>query len=204
MSLKELRDAIREGFHNDELQLKESPQMSATEAQIRYELMNRVLGPTAGRIQNFLSQILDRTFKTLLRNKQFGHHPRSRCSQAKAQYKLVYSGALVRAQQSDEVAAIERWLGQVGAAAKVFPQVMNVVDILAWARGLADKLGVPPKMLRTDKEVQALVEQQQQVAAAQARLALQQQKGAADKAQGEGAQAMQQAQEPSDGQQASA
>jgi hypothetical protein len=65
MTLKEMRDAIKEAFHNDELQLRDSPQMSATEAQIRYELMNRVLGPTMGRIQNsLLSKILDRTWKT--------------------------------------------------------------------------------------------------------------------------------------------
>jgi hypothetical protein len=113
-----------------------------------------------------------------------------------AQYKVLYTGALMRAQQSDEVAAIERWLGQVGAAAKVFPQVMNVVDIIQWARDLATRLNVPAKLLRSVKEVEDMVRQQQQVAAKQAQLALAAQKGAADKAQGEGAQAQQEAQQP--------
>jgi hypothetical protein len=122
MSLKEMRDSIKEAFHNDELQLRDSPQMSATEAQIRYELMNRVLGPTMGRIQfSLLSKILDRTWKTLLRNNQLGSGAgRGACEEGPVQG--VYTGALMRAQQSDEVAAIERWLGQVGAAAKVFPR----------------------------------------------------------------------------------
>jgi hypothetical protein len=196
MSLKEMRDSIKEAFHNDELQLRDSPQMSATEAQIRYELMNRVLGPTMGRIQNsLLSKILDRTFKTLLRNDQLGEVP-DVVRKTKAQYKVVYTGALMRAQQSDEVAAIERWIGQVGAAAKVFPQVMNVVDILQWARDLALRLNVPGKMLRSVAEVEQMVQEQQKTAAAQAKMALMQQKGMADKAQGEGAQAQQAAAMP--------
>lgn len=196
MSLKELRDSIKEAFHNDELQLRDSPQMSATEAQIRYELMNRVLGPTMGRIQNsLLSKILDRTFKTLLRNKQFGPVPQA-VRQQNAQLKVVYTGALMRAQQSDEVAAIERWIGQVGAIAKVFPQVMNVVDIIQVARDMALKLNVPAKMLRSVKEVEALVQQQQQAAAAQAKAAILKQQGEAAQAQGDGQQSLQQAQQP--------
>lgn len=194
MSLKELRDSVKEAFHNDELQLRDSPQMTATEAQIRYELMNRVLGPTMGRIHNsLLSKILDRTFKTLLRNKQFGPVP-GIVQQNNAQMKVVYTGALVRAQQSDEVAAIERWLGQIGALAKVFPQVMNVVDIIQIARDLALKLNVPAKCLRSVKEVEALVQQQQQVAAQQAKAAMLKQKGEADEAVGKGQQAQQEAQ----------
>jgi hypothetical protein len=196
MSLKELRDSIREAFHNDELQLKDSPAMSATEAQIRYELMNRVLGPTMGRIQtSLLSKILDRTWKTLLRNDCLGVVP-DEVKAVKAQYKIVYTGALMRAQQTEEVAAIERWLGQVGAAAKVFPAVMNVVDIIQWARDLAVRLNIPGKNLRSVKQVEEMVRQQQQVAAQQARAAMQQQQGAADKAQGEGQQAQNEAQAP--------
>lgn len=196
MSLKELRDSVKEAFHNDELQLRDSPQMSATEAQIRYELMNRVLGPTMGRIQySLLSKILDRTWKTLLRNDQLGTVP-DIVKQVRAQYKVVYTGALMRAQQSDEVAAIERWIGQVGAAAKVFPAVMNVVDIIQWARDLALRLNVPAKILRSVKEVEAMVQQQQQVAAQQAQNAMRQQKGAADEAQGKGTQAQNEAQQP--------
>jgi hypothetical protein len=66
MELKELREMVRAAFKVDELQLKESPQMSATEAQIRYELMNRVLGPTLARLQtDMLDPLLMRMFQTL-------------------------------------------------------------------------------------------------------------------------------------------
>lgn len=195
MSLKELRDSIHQAFHNDELQLRDSPQMSATEAQIRYELMNRVLGPTMGRIQySLLSKMLDRTFKTLLRNKQFAPTP-DIVKKSNAQMKVIYTGALMKAQKTDEVASIERWLGQVGGIAKVMPQVLNVVDIVQVARELALKLNIPAKMLRSVKDVEALIQQQQQVAAAQAKAQMQQSAGNADEAQGKGRQAQQQAEQ---------
>jgi hypothetical protein len=199
VSVEDLRKMIREAFHNDELQLKDSPQMSATEAQIRYELMNRVLGPTMGRIQTMLlSKILDRTFKTLLRNDQLGDIPQMVKDQ-KAQYKVIYTGALMRAQQSDQTAAIERWIGQVGAAAKVFPAVMNVVDIIQWARDLATKLDVPAKILRSTADVERMVQEQQKHAAGMAQQQMMAAQGSAKKAQGEGDKAMQEAAEGEQG-----
>jgi hypothetical protein len=90
----------------------------------------------------------------------------------------------MRAQQSDEVAAIERWLGQVGAAAKVFPAVMNVVDIMQWARDLALRLNVPGKVLRSVKEAETMLQQQQQAAALQARAQIAAQQGHGDEGAG--------------------
>jgi hypothetical protein len=45
---------IRDLFHVDELQMKDSPAMTATEAQIRYEWMMRLLGKTLAFIQAYL------------------------------------------------------------------------------------------------------------------------------------------------------
>lgn len=165
MTLDDLRNMVRSAFHEDELQLRESPQMSATEAQIRYELMNRVLGPTMGRIQNnMLDPMLMRHFMSCLRNNRFPKMP-DVVIQAKAQFKIHYSGPLVRAQKQDEVATMERFLGQVGAAAKVFPTVMNVIDPVEWAREVADRLGIPAKILRSPSEVEKLTKEQQQLQA---------------------------------------
>jgi hypothetical protein len=189
--LVDLRSQVREGFHNDELQLKDSPQMSATEAQIRYDLMNRVLGPTMSRIQgNQLDPSLDRVFKSMLRNGQFKPVPAS-VKAKKAQYKVDYSGPLVRAQKSDEVAAIERYIGQIGAMAKVWPAILNVPDPVEVARELAVRMGVPANINRSKEIVERLIASQQKVAAQQAQAALVQQGGDAMKAQGEGQAAMQ-------------
>jgi len=42
--IAEMQQQIRSRFYTDELQLKDSPQMTAMESQIRYELMQRILG----------------------------------------------------------------------------------------------------------------------------------------------------------------
>lgn len=167
MTLKELRDMVRAAFHVDELQLRESPQMSATEAQIRYELMNRVLGPTMGRVQNGgLDPLLMRHFMALLRNKQFPPMP-DIVLEKRAQFKVHYSGPLVRAQKMDEVAGMERYMAQIGAIGKVMPKIMNVINPEKYARTLADKLNTAHEFLRTPSEV-AQIEKQQDAAQAQA------------------------------------
>jgi hypothetical protein len=183
MELKELRDMVRAAFKVDELQLKESPQMSATEAQIRYELMNRVLGPTLARLQtDLLDPLLLRIFRMLLRNKQFPAVPR-KVKALKGQLKIDYQGPLMRAQKSDETAAIERFVGQVGAMAKVFPTIMNLIDPVKVGRELATRLGVPGDILRSDAEVERATRVQQKLAAMQAKAALQQQQGDAKQSQ---------------------
>jgi len=64
----ELQESIRRAFKVDQLELKESPAMTATEVQVRYELMQRLLGPTLGRLQNdLLDPIITRTFFILFR-----------------------------------------------------------------------------------------------------------------------------------------
>ena len=161
VKLKELRDMIRSAFKEDELQLRDSPQMSATEAQIRYELMNRVLGPTMARIQNeLLAPMLNRLIKLLWRNKQLPPVP-ALVTKKKSQWKFTFSGPLVRAQKVDEVTAIERWIGSIGGAAKVFPQILNVVNQSAVAREMAVRLGIPGDLLNSEAQV-AQIEQQQQ------------------------------------------
>jgi hypothetical protein len=188
MTLKELRDMVREAFHENELQLKESPQMSATEANIRYELMNRVLGPTMGRIQNsLLDPLLMRHFMSLLRNKRFPEMPAS-VRAAKAQFKVHYSGPLVRAQKMDEVTTMDRFMADIGALAKVYPAIMNVVDFEQYVREKAERMGIPGKALRTPEAAKKMKDQQDAVAAKMAQ-------GKVMQEQGKGAQEMQAAQQ---------
>jgi hypothetical protein len=202
MELKELRDMIRAAFKVDELQLKESPQMSATEAQIRYELMNRVLGPTLARLQtDMLDPLLMNIFHTLMQMKQLPPPPKM-VVKKKGQLKIDYAGPLMRAQKSDEVAAIERFIGQIGAMAKVMPTVLNVIDPVKVVREMAERLGVPMTMLRSPEEVAKLVKGQQQLAAAQAKAALMQQHGQGQEAMAKGKQAEQEAQPTQNGAQA--
>ena len=66
---EKLKDSVNRAFYVDQLQLKDSPAMTATEVQVRYELMQRLLGPTLGRLMSdFLDPLLSRTFSIMYRN----------------------------------------------------------------------------------------------------------------------------------------
>ena len=74
--LEDLRQSIRSYFFVDELALKESPAMTATEVQVRYEIMQRLLGPTLGRLQaDFLDPCVERVFNILWRSGQLPPPP---------------------------------------------------------------------------------------------------------------------------------
>jgi hypothetical protein len=73
---------------------------------------------------------------------------------------------------------------------------MNVVDIIQWARDLALRLNVPGKLLRSVKDVEDMVRSSSKPRPSKRSSRWRQQKGMADKAQGEGAQAQQEAQQP--------
>ncbi len=60
---EETRAAIRAIYMIDQLHIPESPNMTATEVQVRYELIQRALGPTMGRLQaELLNPLIERVF----------------------------------------------------------------------------------------------------------------------------------------------
>ena len=60
------RNAIRSAFYVDQLQLNESPSMTATEVLQRNEEKMRLLGPVMGRLQSELLQpLIQRSFKLI-------------------------------------------------------------------------------------------------------------------------------------------
>ena len=66
MKENQLRTAIRQAYYSDQLQLQEGPQMTATEVQVRYELMQRLFN--ISRFQSeFLNPLIERVFGIMFR-----------------------------------------------------------------------------------------------------------------------------------------
>ena len=161
--LMDLREMVRKFFREDDLQLKSSPQMTATEAQIRYELMNRLLGSTLARIQNdLLDPLLQTTFNIMYREKQFPPTPQS-ILDTRAEMQIEYLGPLMRSQRTDEVGSIERLLQSVGQTAQFFPEVIDVVDPIAAIREIAERLSTPADILNDENEIAKRKQQRQQM-----------------------------------------
>jgi hypothetical protein len=190
IEIADLRSAIRSYFFVDQLELKESPAMTATEVQVRAEMMQRLLGPTLGRLQSdFLDLMVQRTFNILLRAGKLKEVP-DRVDAANAAMDIDYMGPLSRAQKTDRAASTERWLMNLLAIAEVLPEVLDVPDPDAIARNTATMLSVPAGMLRDEAEVEEIREQREAAMMAQQEALQAQEEGAAMEAMGKGEQAL--------------
>ena len=153
----QLRTAIRQAYYSDQLQLQEGPQMTATEVQVRYELMQRLLGPTLGRFQTeFLNPLIERVFAIMMRAGALTPRP----SEIEgASMDIEYVGPLARSQRMEEAIAVERLYQLALQVVQVDPTVMDVINHEQAIRMRATLLGVPKTVLRSEDEVTEIREQ---------------------------------------------
>ncbi len=166
MKETELRGAIKQAFFSDQLELQQGPQMTATEVQVRYELMQRLLGPTLGRFQTeFLNPLIERCFSIMDRNEKFLPAPEALDG---ISIDIEYVGPLARSQRMEEAVAVERLYEMAANLAQIAPEVMDNIDHDAAIRSRAELLGVPKNIMRDPQEIaeqrKAKMEQQQQMA----------------------------------------
>jgi hypothetical protein len=165
----QLRTAIRQAYYSDQLQLQEGPQMTATEVQVRYELMQRLLGPTLGRFQSeFLNPLIERVFGIMYRAGALMPEPDIIKG---SKIDVEYLGPLARSQRMEEAVSIERLYQLAMNVAQVDPAIMDNINHDEAIRLRGNLLGVPKTVLRGKDEVEemrnARAEQQQMAAMAQ-------------------------------------
>ena len=169
MKETELRGAIKQAFYSDQLELQSGPQMTATEVQVRYELMQRLLGPTLGRFQTeFLNPLIERCFAIMQRNEMFAPAPGSLDG---IDIDIEYVGPLARSQRMEEATAVERLYEMAANLAQIAPEVMDNIDHDAAIRSRAELLGVPKDIMRDpaviEEKRKAEMQQQQEAMAMQ-------------------------------------
>lgn len=189
--VNDLRRSIDRTFMIDQLELKESPAMTATEVMARMQLMQRLLGPTHGRIESeFLDPLISRTFNILHRYGKLPEAPAG-LDMNSAYIDIEYLGATARAQKLDQVTAMERWSAGITANSQTYPEVRFVMNAVQFTKEHATYLGVPSVVMNSDdiiKKKTTQFEKQQENAAKAAEM---QQGGEAAKSVGEGAAALQ-------------
>jgi len=166
LKTERLQAAIRSAFYVDQLELKESPAMTATEVNARADMVLKLMGPTSGRIQNdFLDPCLQRTFKILLRAGQLPDVPEV-VAASEAEMDIEYTGPMPRAQRDDLIQAIDRWAMTLAQQAEINPAVLDIPDWDAIARETAALAGVPTRLTRDqdviDKEREQKAKQMEQ------------------------------------------
>lgn len=156
LRLEKLQAAIRSTYYVDQLQMKESPAMTATEVQVRYELMQRLLGPTLGRLENdFLGPTIQRTFNIRFRAGKFGDVPQI-VKDSGGVMDVVYTGPLSRAQKVDQATNIERWAGMTAKLSEINPDVVDIPDWDEMTRTQGALLGVPSSFMKSKAQVTAI------------------------------------------------
>ena len=147
----QLRTAIRQAYYSDQLQLQEGPQMTATEVQVRYELMQRLLGPTLGRFQSeFLNPLIERVFGIMFRAGALMKEPDIIQG---TKIDVEYLGPLARSQRMEESVAIERLYSLAMNIAQIDPAIMDNIDHDEAVRLRGKLLGVPKTVLRGKDDV---------------------------------------------------
>ena len=146
------RDSIRAVFYVNQLMMQQGPQMTATEVIQRNEEKMRLLGPVLGRLQSeLLKPLIDRVFAILLRNNMLPHAPEFLSGR---DIEIEYVSPLAKAQKSTELQSIMRAIEILGSLANVAP-VFDYVNFDNLVKHLADIVGVPQKILKSQSQVNA-------------------------------------------------
>ncbi|MCS5590726.1 MAG: portal protein [Candidatus Thioglobus sp.] len=155
----ELRGSIKQAFYSDQLELQSGPQMTATEVQVRYELMQRLLGPTLGRFQTeFLNPLIERCFAIMQRQDMFLPAPEELEGVA---IDIEYVGPLARSQRMEEAVAVERLYEMAATLSQIAPEIMDNLDHDEAIRSRASLLGVPKNIMKDPRQIAEMREQRQ-------------------------------------------
>lgn len=188
MEVSDHREMIRNHFFQNQLELKESPAMTATEVNVRYELMQRLIGPALSRLKHdLLNPMVQRTFNIMYREGKLPPLPEGI---EESRLNIEYTGPLARAQKSGTADAIMRWLGESAQLSEAYPDARELPNAEEGLRIVAELRGVPIDAVRSEQELNMMRQQrQEQQAQAQQMQALTEGAGALESA-GKGVQAL--------------
>lgn len=173
----ELRQEILEMYFINQMRLKQSPQMTATEVLELRNQMERLLGPVAGRIEEeFLSPMIKRTWAIMLRAGAFSAPPAELVAYllehglTEADLNVQYEGPLQRVRRSDDalaiVATVNDAIGMATGAEK--PDILDSINFDKVLSTLGEIRGTPSDIFYDEKFVKQVRDaraQQQQAAA---------------------------------------
>lgn len=174
--IMDCRERVRGSFYADLfLMLANTPntRMTATEVAERHEEKLLMLGPVLERLHNeLLSPLVDITFTRMV---AAGALPPAPQELQGMDLNVEFVSMLAQAQRAIGTNAVDRFVGNLGAIAKMKPDILDKFDQDQWADVYADMLGVDPSLIIADKEVALLRDARNQAMAAKEQAAALQQ-----------------------------
>jgi hypothetical protein len=161
------RNAVREALlFSLMMQLKDRPQMTATEFLGFQEERLRLIGPNLIRVMRMLSGFIARRYGILNRAGQFPPPPPEI---ERKRIEILYQSPLAKVQQMAQARAAMNFADQAMKYAQVDEEAMDLVDMDATLTAIHEGLGAPPSQLRDPRVVeqrrQARAQQRQQAVA---------------------------------------
>jgi hypothetical protein len=169
----DLREAIRNTFYWDQLQLQSQRVMTATEVQSRLEIMQQFLAPTLARLESeALTPLLNRCFSIMHRQGELPPPPEELARGANLD--VEYEGPLARSQKVTRLAGMDEFIRITAPVAQQQPAVVDNLDTDRAFRDLAEVAGLPADYLRDEDDVATMRQQraQQQQLAKQMEVAM--------------------------------
>jgi hypothetical protein len=174
--IMDCRERVRGSFYADLfLMLANTPntRMTATEVAERHEEKLLMLGPVLERLHNeLLSPLVDITFTRMV---AAGALPPAPQELQGMDLNVEFVSMLAQAQRAIGTNAVDRFVGNLGAIARMKPDILDKFDQDQWADVYADMLGVDPSLIIADKEVAVLRDARNQAMAAKEQAAAMQQ-----------------------------
>jgi hypothetical protein len=153
------RDRIKQAFFIDQLQLREGPQMTATEVLQRRDQSMVLLGPVLARMQSeFLRPLIDRVFNIMTRKRLL---PQAPAILEGRDLEVNYSSLIARVQKSTELQNLQRAFESAAVVMQVDPQSIDIMDADATVKHIMKLTGVPQQLIRDEDQVGELREQRQ-------------------------------------------
>lgn len=160
-----LQAQIRRTFMADQLQPQDGPAMTATEVHARVQMIRQLLGPIYARLRSeYLQKLIERCFGIAYRAGVLGQAP---ASLQNREYIVKFISPLARAQQLEDVTAMDRLEASLAGAAQIDPSVLDVYDFDKASKLRAEFLGTPKATIRSEAEILTLRRKRQQVQQAQ-------------------------------------
>lgn len=153
------REVIKNAFLDKafSLLMERGDRMTATEVLELAKQQGMLVAPTAGRMEaEKLGPLIARELDIGLRSGQILPPPpelREATSARQAGLKIVYDNPLSRMARAEEAAGFTRWVELLTQLAPFDEGVIDLVDVEASARGVADVLGVRPSWVATPEQV---------------------------------------------------
>lgn len=165
-SEEQLRTVIKAGFFVDLLNFQAKPgtPISATEASIRFQTMQRILGPVVSRLQSEFLAPLVRNVLTLMARRGVLRELPPALASANVGLGLVFEGPLARVQRAADVEAINQFNSLVFPLAEVSRDVLAKIDFMEQVDSLAKATALPARIIRSRQEADKILATQAQQA----------------------------------------